>query len=186
MSTKTVTETPSKHLCGFCSTGHHASCPGGVLNGNLTEVVRCACDCERSALRRCFDCGTREQAEIDATTWRCVDRDACAAHIEKRLAASPVIQQIREIRDALNPTTESTPKAPQNRRATSKSSGACLHCGEPTKGGLFLPGHDAAYLSAAVKSVAARERTADEIREQWTGQGIGPGLMAKFEQRIVK
>lgn len=177
---------PGKNRCGFCTTNHHGSCPGGVMNGSGEEVITCACDCERAGTPRCLDCNRRGE-DINPNTWRCVDPDDCRAFIEKRLQADPIIQQIRAIRadlaDSNRPGAKlRTPRPPSNRVTTGK----CLHCGEATKGGLFLPGHDSAHVSNAVRDIRTGQTTLQETIDSWSALGISEALQGKLQKRATK
>lgn len=176
--------------CGFCTfpaTGEpHAHCPIATLNGDGVTVLRCACTCS-AYLIKCFTCGLREQeaddgtGEVNPETWRCFDEDACAARIEARLAANPVIQQIRAIQAA----SETRVRAERIATTSRPTSGKCLHCGEPTKGGMFLPGHDAAFLSLATATIVAGDATLSEVLDSWAELGISEALRGKLQKRAV-
>lgn len=176
---------PNRSICGFCSTGAHELCPGGVLNGNGEEVITCPCSCELAGLPRCLDCNRRGE-DVNPEAWRCSDPDDCRAFIERRLADDPVIQQIRKIRADLAGSNQPSdrpraPRAPSSR----PTRGQCLHCGEATKGGLFLPGHDSAHVSAAVTAIRSGSTTVDEVITLWAGQGISDALQGKLKKRVV-
>lgn len=168
MSITTKTEKQSKHLCGFCSTGHHDLCPGGILNGNLTEVVLCGCD-EHPIHPRCLDCNNREADEVNRETWTCIDVEACSA---KALYGG----RAPEVRHEAEKKAAKAPAKPKG--------GKCLCCGETTGGGLFRPGHDARYLSAAVKAIQAGERILGNELDRWAEQGISEALQAKLTKRV--
>jgi hypothetical protein len=177
--------------CGFCAFGgNHELCPAGVASMGGGKVWRCGCGCPQSRQIKCLSCGNREDewpahAEIDATTWRCTDLDACAARVETRLASNPTVAMIRAINDQ-NGDGTATPRLPRvGARPTARpKEGKCLHCGEPTKGGLFLPGHDAAYLSQTVKALAAQEISWPATLEKWQSQGISEALQTKLRRKV--
>lgn len=179
-------------------------CPIATLNGDGVTLFPCDCPCAQGLIK-CLDCGTRERfddpthlgtkeyveamteraqsdATVDPVTWRCYDPAECEARIEARLAADPVIQMIRSFQ-----TEEKKQQYRQERRSASSrpTSGVCLHCEEPTKGGMFLPGHDAAFLSSAVKSITDGNTTLPEVLELWAGLGISEALRAKLEKRAA-
>lgn len=170
----------SKHLCGFCSTGgRHDLCPGGVLNGNQVEVVVCPCTCDTPKLR-CLDCNARE--DVNPATWTCNDADACAqkraarlAEFEKTTAGSLMAEGGPKPRAKAAKASERAPKAAKT--------GSCLCCGEPTKGGLFLPGHDARYLARTVQAVKDGARL-DDVMTEWARAGISEALQAKLVKRL--
>lgn len=189
--------------CGFCSTGQrHDLCPSGVLNGNGQEVILCACNCEQSQLLRCMDCNNRAQDDVDPKTWRCIDHDSCRGRIEHRLANDPIIRQIREIRErtAAQATADRAAKRaaatdPHSHeelavssgpaKAPRATSGSCLHCGEPTKGGKFLPGHDSTYLSSLIAGIKEGRFTLDGTLAMMREQGCSEALQAKLQKRVV-
>lgn len=71
---------------------------------------------------------------------------------------------------------ERAPKTPRT--------GTCLVTGLPTKGGLFLPGMDARYVSDLIKSVVAKEVTVPQARKQMKEDGVSDALQAKFEKNL--
>lgn len=177
MTTKTTKQ--NLHSCGFCSTGaRHDLCPGGVLNGNKTEVLVCRCDCDTPKLR-CVECYSREN--VNASTWTCNDVDACEQRQElKRDTARRGLYG-----NAVPPTpttnrresTHSVPRVPKT--------GECLCCGEATKGGLFLPGHDSRYLSSAVEDVRGGVRDLASVQASWHDSGVSDALQAKLAKRVA-
>ena len=170
----------SKHLCGFCSTGGcHDLCPGGVLNGNQVEVVVCPCTCGTPKLR-CLDCNARE--DVNPATWTCNDVEACAqkraarrSEFEKTTAGTLTGDGAPKARAKAAKLSETPPKAART--------GSCLCCGEPTKGGLFLPGHDARYLARTVTEVKAGA-SLDDTMTAWHRAGISEALQAKLVKRL--
>ncbi|QBZ73224.1 hypothetical protein SEA_THERESITA_35 [Microbacterium phage Theresita] len=187
MSITTKTTKASQHPCGFCSTGgRHDLCPGGVLNGNQTEVVLCACPCDTPKLR-CLTCNARE--DINPDTWNCNDIDACTQRVQRRREEalrdlypgdpSGESRKAREVKE----TRTTAPRAPKE--------GKCLCCGEATKGGLFLPGHDSRYLSAAVTEINEYraefpdQNPLEDVLEKWASQGISEALRAKLQKRVA-
>ncbi|QXJ40722.1 hypothetical protein [Curtobacterium phage Parvaparticeps] len=187
----------SIYPCGFCvaSPGNerHDLCPSAVESNG--RALRCPCGCQRSRQIRCFTCDRREDEhlgqEVDHATWRCFDLDSCAAALEARLATNPTIALIRSIAREKNERSEK-PTLPRTSPAARKS-GACLHCGEATKGGLFLPGHDAAWLSQMVKELIASHPADPELRMRMgedridfmREKGCSDALIAKFRKRVA-
>lgn len=171
------------HKCGFCLDDAHERCPSGVRNGDQVTILTCGCGCERSKQRRCLICNNREQDDVDPEFWRCLDESACQARITKMQAENPLLQQIRAQQQAREEraAAEQAEKA-QTRpsRAPRTNSGACLCCGEPTKGGKFLPGHDSKYLN---RLVAAHADGDQQAREQ--AHAISPAFGAKFDKRAA-
>lgn len=194
-------------MCGFCTWPTHAHgphiiederldpstthCPVGVLTQNGTLVLKCECVCSRNLIK-CFDCGVTQRAddkggEVNPKTWRCIDPDGCQARIQKRLAADPMIQQIREARARASESTRETRVARAKATTPARpNAGKCLHCGEPTKGGLFLPGHDSSFLAAAARDINERKRTLEEVTLDWEQLGTSEALRAKLAKRVSK
>lgn len=178
-------------LCGFCrfpsKDNPHQWCPVAVANGNGVEIIRCGCECT-AHLVKCMKCGIREPADktdrVNPDTWSCVDPDECAAGIERRLAADPTIAMIRKFQESaeVRVRTERTARPASTSRA---NSGKCLHCDEPTKGGMFLPGHDASFLSSAIKTITAGDATLQQVLDTWEGLGISEALRGKLQKRAA-
>lgn len=178
--------------CGFCADTRHDQCSSGVRNGD-GRIARCTCGCERSQETRCTDCNNREQTEI-GTDWRCLDRGACEAEVQRRLDANPVMSRIKAsvertrerqrlerlqkealkydaahdpedpMYEILNAPDISKPEKPKRGRTSPKPTGPgkCRCCGEPTKGGSFLPGHDSKFLTRLAEMVVGNEITREE------------------------
>lgn len=174
--------------CGHCNVGHHGTCPGGVRNGD-GSIYRCGCSCERAAQRRCTDCNNRRPEEV-GEDWRCLDRDACRADVERRVAESSIGKFLAQWRSERAQEARREPlvgpdgqtcrvSTPRSSRAPSRAGAGCLcGCGGTTKGGKFLPGHDSKYLNQLV------ERGDQEARE--LALAVSEAFAAKFEKRIVK
>lgn len=63
-----------------------------------------------------------------------------------------------------------------------RTSGACLCCGEPTRGGKFLPGHDSRFLKVKLAEVHSGQVTsADQVK---LVAEVSPALATKFEKRL--
>ena len=76
---------------------------------------------------------------------------------------------------AIQPSATKTPK-PETK---------CLCCGEPTKGGKFLPGHDARYVSQ--QAVEYVDAVSDSVRKHiynYCEEHLSNHLFAKFVKRI--
>ncbi len=183
MSITIKTEKQSAHPCGFCSTGaRHDLCPGGVLNGNLTEVYLCGCT-EHELRVRCLDCNNRNADEVSRETWTCIDAEACTAKREKRRREADEALYGGRAPEARREAKERAPKAPAKPKT-----GSCLCCGETTGGGLFRPGHDAKYLSRFVDRIKEDPNPAGALSAAlaaWEAQGISEALRAKLQKRVV-
>jgi hypothetical protein len=150
--------------CGFCSTSRHDSCRGGYRNGDGSVLI-CGCECADSKPEFCHHCHSTNKDDL-GLPWLCDDRDACEGRLRARLESSEFYKTV---------TT-----ALGVERRTSRATGKCLCCGEPTRGGKFLPGHDSKYLNALVEStdgpwMAAYERIKNEA---------SPALAEKFKKRV--
>jgi hypothetical protein len=67
-------------------------------------------------------------------------------------------------------------------RARKAGSGICEHCGQPTKGGRFIPGHDA-KLKAILERDTSDEAMAERVLRGWIkgSDGVGArGPISKF------
>ncbi|XAO35642.1 hypothetical protein SEA_FIRECASTLE_35 [Microbacterium phage FireCastle] len=173
--------------CGFCTTGdRHDLCPGGILNGDGVTVVTCGCT-EHLIEYRCLACNERDANQIDPDLWACIDQDACQARRAK--AREKSLLDLYGTTDTENPL-RAVPKSERPEKAPSKpKTGTCLCCGETTGGGLFRPGHDSRYLSAAVHSIRNPEEskglTLEETLIKWSLQGISEALQNKLRKRVA-
>lgn len=160
--------------CGFCITNSHNTCPGVIRNGDLS-LVQCACDCAKTKTPRCTECHTTDQDNL-GRPWLCDDRDACVARIKTRLRNSPLNQRIEEVQARAKaeprPTTSNRP-----------SKGLCHCCGEATKGGKFLPGHDSTWLKRIAERVNSGQ--ADRTKQLELVTQVSPALAAKLVKRLA-
>lgn len=138
----------------------------------VLTVCICSCTCHVTGTGatvppiKCVDCGNTDEAELDSSRWVCLDRVACETRVDQRVVRHPLGRELRECRQAGErdraanrlareqrrgnnpmadsaPGTEQEPKQPRERKPPKPKVGACHHCGEPTKGGQFVTGHDA-------------------------------------------
>lgn len=144
--------------CQFCADGHHGSCPGAVRNARPgRRLIKCYC-CTREPY--CVDCKSDEDVNIE--TWSCRNPAACALRVRARLGMSPLHRQLqacrvdsqeraRRIRLEAEALRAGVPldeidefERPQEKkpRVQRPATGSCECCGEPTRGGRFIPGHD--------------------------------------------
>lgn len=188
MTTALVRKTrPSTMVCGFCSSGHHNLCPRAVRNGDGTPLP-CACNepyCGGQVLR-CLDCKNEADGEI-ADSWRCIDRDACADTQRVRLDRNPHLRLVREVmkRVAETQAVEKAEKAKAEKKV--KEPTYCVHgCGGETKGGKFLPGHDARYVAELVKAILDKDDplTEDKALEKMGEQGLTEALQQKLQKSV--
>lgn len=152
-------------VCQYCQTLNHDHCTN----------ARCGCGCSPG---KCVVC-KRPDRDLDADL-QCSDRAECRGYLEDRYANSPVAAQIRECRElarqerqalkALNAVRAAV--GPQQRPA-----GACECCGEATKGGRFLPGHDSKYASVLAQQLNDGQIDVGYLRDRkYTDQYIAKVL----------
>lgn len=166
--------------CNFCANGLHGSCPGAIRNGKK-QLVLCYC-CRLDP--RCLDCGY--DRDVDSKAWVCLFPAECQGRIQRRLENSPLWNQLqqcrvdsvvrgRAIRETAARLREQVGQEPdefdrplERKPRTPRSTvGACECCGAATKGGKFLPGHDArlkSRLRSAAKSGDGDAKTELERR----------------------
>lgn len=173
-------------ICGFCNTEAHGQCPGKIRNADRSTkdgIWTCACGCVTAP--KCLDCKLAVDGEVDPQTWVCFDHNACAARQQAKLDANLAVQRMRSSQMVSATATQKgkTPakKVPGQRPAPAAPKvGKCLHTGKPTKGGKFAPGQDAAYVSAKVKAVQAKQTTEAAVKKEMEGHGLSEALIAKF------
>lgn len=154
-------------LCGFCSTNNHNTCRGGYRNGDGSVLI-CGCDCADSKPEFCHHCKTTDQDNL-GRPWLCDDRDACEGRLQIRLNKSEFHRIVMDLTS--------------NERRLARSSygkGQCLCCGEATKGGKFLPGHDSKWLNHKVESL---EGPWMPVYEE-ISRVASPALAEKFKKRV--
>lgn len=176
---------------GYCNTGNHEICPGRIKapiavkvmkGGQLVKVMKpgmfeCGCTaCFCKQMVKCLDCRHTSPEDVSPETWSCLDRDACLARQEAARDAHPFLVRLKEIR-AMTAQTEDKPK-----REAKPKIGNCLCCGEETKGGKFLPGHDARFVSEQVAFVLQGTKTEAQAREALAE--TSDSLKGKFEKSL--
>lgn len=75
-------------------------------------------------------------------------------------------------------------KAKAETKAKTKEPTFCLCCGEATKGGLFLPGHDARHVSTLVEAVMSKNSTEAQARKSLKDDKVSEKLVAKFDKSL--
>lgn len=148
---------PPKILFGTCRGEDlsHARCRGAILQ-NQTLVV-CSCPSHEGEPGRCINCGIQNDM-VDLATRHCTDPEGCVERVETKRRNNPLHTMLQEVQQVAQATkaakapakAKAEPKAPRVARA---KVGRCQHCGEPTKGGLFVPGHDAKLKGQLAKIV---------------------------------
>ena len=173
--------TSGTRACGFCSVNNHDHCIVVIRNGNGTPW-RCGCGCGESVNGvKCVDCGNRNIEEVDARLSLCSDRQACADTLETRRRNSPVHQFITESHTRLKEKkmSETTTKT----REKVVKVGKCRCCAGETKGGEFLPGHDARFVGQLAVQVVGGSASRDDAFEKLEGL---PKLQAKLDARLAR
>lgn len=94
------------------------------------------------------------------------------------------IERMAEITDTLNHLVrDASPKKPRKASTPKPSVGKCECCGDPTKGGRFLPGHDARLGSRLVQQVAEGSLAAyNELAERNWLKKIPKSLMDRITE----
>jgi hypothetical protein len=158
-------------VCGFCATGYHDNCPIGVVMRRHAHypngiVWVCACqkgDCAKKR-RRCTNCNNTRKGEVDKATWLCKDTVACNDTVTVRRDNDPLLESIRKAREMAKVTE--TEKKAATKAATKPKTGTCVcGCKGTTKGGLFLPGHDARFVSSLVGNAEEKGFTKTAIAD---------------------
>lgn len=167
--------------CGWCGTGHHDGCRVKLKMTN--GLWTCGCECvEREHKTRCTRCGRRDQPVTNHDS-SCIDVEGCYNYVEQRRRSNPqwlalqAVTQLKEKRMSAA-TEEKVAKAPKT--------GECRCCGGTTKGGDFLPGHDARFVSeqAVAYLNAESDDDADLIAEDMSH--LSAALNKKFVARVEK
>lgn len=177
-----MTLTPRKPMtiCGFCNNHDHEHCPHAIRNGNK-GLWFCACagpNCGGKILS-CIDC-KKVHDDVLPDTRTCVDKDACTARIEARRNNDPFFQRVvrAEERAKMTKQAENTEK----REKVAKEADCSCGCGGKTKGGKFLPGHDARFVSEQVGHVLGKNKKEDVARAEVAA--ISEALGAKFDKSL--
>lgn len=168
---------------------------GGVTVATRPQLLVCTCSChvgpnQSSPTPRCLECGNQDEGEVDPTLWSCFDQMACTLKAEAKRASDPMVQMIRaakqdgeraraetrarKVRDAerRNPMSDAPggSAAVRERKPPKPKVGVCAHCGEATRGGTFVAGHDAKLKGIlqriAIDQGASSDARVDAIAEQ--------------------
>lgn len=184
-------------LCGFCNDKNHKACSVGVrANGRRDahpDGLIWACRCENEACgpgrRKCTYCNNRNTEEVDPGTWECFDIEACRASVQTKRESDPLYHQMNEIKEKADMAKIEENKEKAAKRAEAKpKTGTCVcGCEGTTKGGKFLPGHDARFVSTLVKSTADAKFTAKSeqaARKALKDVGASDALVGKFDKQF--
>lgn len=160
----------------------HLKCPIATVQG--ARLTLCASDWHHHHAR-CWVCHGRvaDGVELDPERRNCVDLPACAERAKIRLEAHPGYDRWRQFKETVaeRQAAEAAANGHQPKKRTPSNrptSGRCEHCGEPTKGGRFVAGHDAKLKGQLIReagegSVAA---VAEAMARNWYKPGRYPEL----------
>lgn len=160
--------------CGFCSTNNHTTCRGGYRNGDGSVLI-CGCQCADSKTEFCHHCKTTDPGDL-GRPWLCDDRDACEGRLKARIEASDFYQSLNQY---LSSGDRQKYVAARMRVG---GINACLCCGESTRGGRFLPGHDSKWLTQKISEIGAGLITRDA--QVMDVAGVSPALALKLQKRL--
>lgn len=172
--------TTSAYVCGFCASGKHSLCYRALINGNK-GVYLCPC-AEPKCGGKILSCINCKKVHDDVTpgTRLCVDRTACEARVTTKRDADPGYQKILMIKE-INKMAK-TEEAKVKREAKPKTGVCKCGCEGTTKGGNFLPGHDARFVSEQVGFVTSKTKTEATARKEIGA--ISEALQAKFDKSL--
>ena len=131
----------------------------------------------------CWICRSTD-VELDPLRRQCVDGAACADRAQARLESDPRWEKWRQFRqdaeDRIAIEEARTPKIRKPRQPGQErpTSGRCEHCGEPTKGGRFVAGHDAKLKGDLIRAGAEGDvaAVAEAMARNWYKPGRYPDL----------
>jgi hypothetical protein len=117
--------------------------------------------------------------EVNPETWSCLDKSGCEGRIAARLTQAPLWNMLQQckvsstntrrsrrlvaaaLKEAIGPEVDEFDRPiVRPPRQPRPSAGVCECCGSPTKGGKFLPGHDARMKSRLRTAAKAGDGTA--------------------------
>jgi hypothetical protein len=118
----------------------------------------CGCGCESSSLPRCSECDRARTLGELTEAGECADVTDCGRAILERGARPAVVVPVRPPK--ASPAPQKEPVGPKG--------GRCHCCGETTRGGRFLPGHDAKLKTALTAGAVAGDAAATrELLARW-------------------
>lgn len=157
---------PKFPYCTTCKNDHD-----GEVNAETWLCVDSAVCAGKLAVRR--QNSQLWQTIQAAKSHSALRRKARRAEMESALAGVAADQddKIEQLHDMLDSLIAARKTQPTNRKKAAKPKiGKCECCGEPTRGGRFLPGHDAKLVSALMERIRSgdREAYAEIQRRCWT------------------
>jgi len=198
------TKTHRPVRCGWCLTGDHANCAATIEMGVPAQGKKASgrftwrCPCREpgcaNARTRCIRCRRRD-VEVTEQLSECVDAEDCRDYLTRKRAADPtfrIIDEIRRRRTAQRDEKSSETPRKAGTTPSRPSAGECLCCGEPTRGGKFLPGHDSRYIKAQAEAYVKIPATidglqpADRVAIYDKMEACGPALHAKWVKAVER
>ena len=155
--------------CGWCIDGIHDKCVGAIRSpqGGLWF-----CDHpDRNPTLRCVDCGNKTEGDIDPEHWECIGEHPRRTN-----------RKIFQARARVQSSATAPAKKPKLKMVMSRD--CTCRCGGQTRGGLFLPGHDSRYLSAAVRSISDGTEHLDTVLAEMKDAGVSDALRNKLMNRL--
>lgn len=154
-----------------------------------------------------FRCSDEHHAHHNTCTWcgqgidelgpdlRCIDVEACRERHRRAVEETPRFKRNRELDEAAKVLrAEEAARRPTDGegRATERkprgepkpTSGVCHHCGEPTKGGRFVAGHDA-KLKGILKRRAVDHGSAWAVAEAIARDWFKPGAWKGLDPQVL-
>lgn len=188
----------NKYPCGYCAVanvnGDHKACKRAIRAGD-GHIMLCPCNDpdkheipDASKHVFCTQCYNEDIDELDEKLYLCWDREDCDNRVRSRLAKDPTIQLIHSAylnADFAKRADNDRKKVQRTRNPSRPSSGKCLCCGEPTSGGMFLPGHDARLVSQTAKKVEAGADPHTTLSE-FKALGVSDALYGKLERKLER
>lgn len=184
--------------CEACQTADAIEAGTFAGRASIEDWHRCCrgagCPCAKGhPWPSCTGCGRADQ---EMKKGRCTDATLCSQAATRRARKEGQVRNLRESwRTAqAEKAAERAATAPARKAAAERrTGGACEHCGEPTKGGRFVAGHDAklkGILGRIVKDDEARDDAwiaamAELIHRGWVPTKLDEGgfMTAKKSER---
>lgn len=168
----------------------HQACPIGThqaaytrLDGNgkathfPARLTLCSSDWHQRH-PRCWICKAAG-TDLDPGTGQCVEGEACAERAHIRLTTDPRFERYRQYHEAAEALTADRPKPERRPTEGRPTEGRCEHCGEPTKGGRFVAGHDAKLKGDLIR--AGKEGDVEAVAEAMFRNWYKPGRYPDLE-----
>lgn len=178
----------------YHNSGHHTNCPGAFYNGpplsdESDERQLMVCSHEyHDANPACWVCKSTD-SELDPARRQCIDAEGCAETVAHNLVNNAKYQEYlghraageaakAAKRAAAELDEDGEPRAPRV-KAERPTTGTCHHCGEPTKGGKFVAGHDAKLKGILIQG--GKDGDAEAVAEAMARDWYKPGRFPELE-----